>query len=95
MNGSIAHLDGVLARVMSEAEVIGGYASARRDFHYNEGQAKIEVRHHLPGEYGDIDSDVSLVDPAALSIEFGHWNARTQSYTHGTYIMSQAFADAL
>lgn len=47
------------------AEAIGGRARTALAGHRRTGSAKIEVKH------GPVDSLVSLVDPAVLSIEFG------------------------
>jgi hypothetical protein len=67
MNKKISHLPGVKASVRAEGKVIAGIASARLAPHRKTGQAHIEVSH------GATDTYVSLVDPAALSIEFGHF----------------------
>lgn len=52
--------------VRKKAEEIAAKAEARLGAHKDTGASHIEVKH------GNVDSIVSLVDPAALSIEFGH-----------------------
>ncbi|WP_458682287.1 DUF5403 family protein [Prescottella equi] len=63
----VAHLEGVKAAVRAQAEKTGAKAEARLAAHRHSGNAKVEVTS------GKVDSFVSLVDPAALSIEFGHF----------------------
>lgn len=67
MNKKISHLPGVKRSVRAEGKVIADIAEARLARHRKTGQARIEVSH------GTTDTYVSLVDPAALSIEFGHY----------------------
>lgn len=67
MNKTISHLPGVKASVRAEAKVIADIAAARLAPHRRTGAAHIDVSH------GTVDSYVSLVDEAALSIEFGHY----------------------
>lgn len=84
INRIVSHLPGVGASVHRHAEQIGKKATFYRMQHYAEGEAEIRV------EKGRVDSYVSLVDAAALSIEFGHINARTGKYVPGLYIVSRA-----
>jgi len=84
MNTVISHLDGVVASVSREAGTIGRVAQERLNEHREEGQAQIEVTH------GDVDSFVSLVDPACLSIEFGHYTPNKKKYVPGLYIVTGA-----
>lgn len=67
MNKKISHLPGVRASVFSVAQEIGQIAEARLAPHRNTGAAHIEVSR------GTTDAFASLVDEAALSIEFGHY----------------------
>lgn len=67
MNHTVSHLRGVRKETLSTAREIGAIAEARLAPHRKTGQAHIEV------SQGDVDAFASLVDPAALSIEFGHY----------------------
>ena len=84
MNKVISNLEGVVAAVAKEAEIIGRVAQERLNEHRDTGQAKIDVTH------GDVDSFVSLVDPNALSIEFGHYTPNKRKFIPGLYIVSAA-----
>jgi len=84
INRIVSHLPGVVTSVHRHAEQIGRKATFYRMQHYAEGEAKIRVGR------GRVDSSVWLEDPAALSIEFGHINARTGKYVPGLYIVSRA-----
>ena len=61
----IAHLPGVTAEVRAHGEAMGARARARLAEHRETGASSIEVTH------GATDTVVSLVDEAALAIEFG------------------------
>ncbi|WP_433038639.1 DUF5403 family protein [Actinomycetospora sp. CA-053990] len=80
----VAHLPGVIRSVRGEAEEIGARAGAQLSQHRATGNAEIEV------SSGRVDSFVSLVDPAALSIEFGAFNERAERYVPGLYIVTRA-----
>jgi hypothetical protein len=67
MNKKISHLRGVRDAVHDHAKEIGRIAEGRLAPHRKTGSARIEVSR------GTVDSFVSLVDEAALSIEFGHY----------------------
>lgn len=84
MNRVVSHLPQVKDRVFFIAEQVGGRAETALARHYHQGHAYIEVTQ------GDVDSLVSLVDKAALSIEFGHENVLTGNYTPGLYILTGA-----
>lgn len=56
--------------------------------HRETGAAKIEVEQLPKNKYGHIDWLVSLVDPAAMSIEFGHMS-RSGNYVPGIYAISR------
>ena len=64
------HSPGVMAFVEQTVESMA--AASRSDLlaHRKYGQARIETR-HAQGRYRD-NSEVHLVDPAWISIEFGH-----------------------
>jgi hypothetical protein len=81
MNTVVSHLKGVIGAVRSHADDIGDAASAKLEshrFYGDDTHAEIEV------DTRDVDSIVSLVDPAALSIEFGTKHMR------GLYIVTGA-----
>lgn len=63
----IVRKPGVKAATKAGAEVTGAKAEANLAMHRYEGQAKIEVT-----QGNVVDAFVNLVDPNALSIEFGH-----------------------
>lgn len=89
MNHVVSHLPGVKAAVYFEARDIGARAEARLAMHKTTGNASISVTR------GDVDSFVNLEDPAALSIEFGHWvggkyRRSTPKYVPGLYIITGA-----
>lgn len=62
---AVAHLPGVVAAVAAKGEEIAAVARTRLAAHRDSGNAKIEVSH------GVTDTFVELVDPAAMTIEFG------------------------
>lgn len=69
MNHVISHIDGVKRAVKNEADDIGNIARRRLNTEPKRrtGASQVVV------SQGDTDAFVSLVDPAALSIEFGHY----------------------
>lgn len=67
MNETVANLSGVKGSVRKTANEMRVIVEGRLAPHRKTGQARIEV------SYGKTDAYVSLVDPAALSIEFGHY----------------------
>lgn len=84
-NDTVAHLSGVVAAVAAEAAEAGGRAEAILRTHFHTGASSIEVTH------GDVDSWVSLVDDAAVSIEFGRTGARGQGTSQGVFPVWEAF----
>lgn len=58
---------GIKRATKSAADEVGAKAQANLAAHRYEGQAKIEVE-----QGAVVDAFVNLVDPNALSIEFGH-----------------------
>ena len=99
MNGAVSHQPGVIKSVNLHAEQIGVKAEARLDQHRDEGNARIEVDHNIPGLYGQTDSLVALVDEPhtrsdgsrsegnAMAIEFGHKHNYTGKPVQGLYIL--------
>ena len=86
----IVRKPGVKAATKAGAEVTGAKAEANLAMHRYEGQAKIEVT-----QGNVVDAFVNLVDPNALSIEFGHNIKQTKDgpilgYVPGLGILRQA-----
>lgn len=67
LNKKISHMPGVRGAVYEVGKEIGQIAEGRLAPHRKTGAAHIEVSR------GTVDTFVSLVDEAALSIEFGHY----------------------
>lgn len=91
LNEIVVRQPGMRAATRYEAEGIGFKAEANLARHKYEGQAKIEV------SSGTVDAFVSLVDPNALSIEFGHnitnaKNGPVLGYVHGLGILRGAIS---
>lgn len=80
----VAHLSGVVDAVAEVAKPIEVRARGALAAHRRTGAASIEVEH------GVTDTVVSLVDEAALSIEYGHTDARTGRPVEGLHIMRTA-----
>lgn len=80
MNKKISHLPGVKKSVHGFGKEIGMIAEGRLAPHRKTGQARIEV------SQGEVDTIVSLVDPAALSIEFGHYLGRQELGTRRHFV---------
>ncbi len=64
---TVAHLPGVRDAVHDTADEIADHARANLAQHRHSGDASIEVTR------GRTDAHVTLVDDAALSIEYGHF----------------------
>lgn len=73
LDARIAHLPGVKAEVRRVGDGIGARARARLAAHRSTGEARVVVEH------GSTDTVVALLDPAALSIEFGRAGFTTAS----------------
>lgn len=89
INKIVSHEVGVRDAVHQEAVSIAGRAERNLAPHHKTGRAHIEV-----GQ-GKVDSFVSLVDPAAISIEFGHFmdNGEIEAeitYVPGLYVLTRA-----
>ena len=80
----VAHLPGVIGAVYDEAKERGRMAEAILRAHYVEGASEIEVTR------GVTDSWVSLVDDAAVSIEFGRSGARGRGASQGVFAVNGA-----
>ena len=46
--------------------------------------------HSIKTHDGAVDAYVSLVGPAAVSVEFGHFTAKGDRYVNGLHIMGRA-----
>jgi hypothetical protein len=79
----IAHMAGVHDALGDQAGDIKIKADSILATHRDKGEAKIEV------DEGDVDWFVSLVDKAAIPIEFGH-QTRSGKIVPGLHIMSRA-----
>lgn len=80
MNKKVSHLPGVRKSTYDHAKEIARIAEARLAPHRKTGAAKIEVSR------GTVDAFASLVDEAALSIEFGHYLGREELGTKRQFI---------
>lgn len=80
MNHTVSHLRGVRNEVRGEGRQIEAVAQSRLVPHRNTGRAKIEM------EMEDTDAIVSLVDEAALSIEFGHYLGNSSQGTDRQFV---------
>lgn len=88
----IAEVEEVNVAVWTKTEEIAGKARAALALHRDTGNAKIESEFTA-----DKDGVVSLVDPAAESIEWGHWftgfgwnSPVFPRYVAGLYILTRA-----
>lgn len=83
----------VQAAVEKAAKKMFRRATSYLNMHRDTGAAKIELERRRNLKYGHIDWFVSLVDEAALSIEFGHYIRTTNGYkrVNGLYIVTQAY----
>lgn len=67
LNKLVARQKGVRAAVRVKGEEIYALASGRLAAHRQEYEAKLEIRS------GRTDTVINFIDPAVLSIEFGHF----------------------
>lgn len=84
-NEDVAHLAGVIAAVNATAQEGAARARSILAAHFHTGASSIEV------SQGDVDSFVSLVDPAAISIEFGRSGAMGRGTSQGIFAITRAF----
>lgn len=84
----VARLPEVRAAVLDLAHTISARAETLLSQHNRTGRARIEVTR------GGTDAFVSLVDSAALSIEYGHFTRRGTdahvTYVPGLFIITRA-----
>lgn len=80
LNKKISHLPGVRGAVYDVGREIGQIAEGRLAPHRKTGAAHIQVSR------GTVDTFVSLVDEAALSIEFGHYLGREELGTRRPFV---------
>jgi len=69
-------------------------ASGRLAAHRKTGSHSIEIERIKNVKYGHIDWYVSMVGPAAVSVEYGHWSPNHNRYVQGLYIMTNALLGA-
>lgn len=82
----VAHLPGVIDAVYDNAKTIKKEAEARLTMHrYYKDDNAAEVTMSR----GDVDSFVSLEDPAAIPIEFG-WRTPKGKFVPGLHIITGA-----
>lgn len=85
-NRTVAHLPGVIAAVYAKAVEGGAVARGILAAHRHTGASSIEVtRGSAP------DSFVSLVDPDAISIEFGRVGTMGRGTSQGVFAITRAF----
>lgn len=91
MNHIVSRLPVVNEAVRKETNEIAGRARRNLAGHRDTGNARIET------SFTKTDGIVSLVDPAAESIEWGHWftgfgwaNPAFPRYVAGLYIITRA-----
>lgn len=85
-NETVAHLSGVIAAVYAKAQEGGARARSILEAHRHTGASSIEV------SMGNApDSFVSLVDPNAISIEFGRVGTMGRGTSRGVYAVTRAF----
>jgi hypothetical protein len=80
MNKAVSSQRGVRRATRNVADDIADVARGRLAPHRKTGQAHIEV------SQGKVDAFVSLVDPAALSIEFGHYLGSEELGTNRRFV---------
>lgn len=89
MSRVVSHHVDVKAAIENKTAEVGAKAEIRLGMHHDSGDASIDV------DMGDVDGFVSLVDDAAMSIEFGHmvkgkYERAKPKYVPGLYIISGA-----
>lgn len=92
VNEIIVRQPSIKAANMKQAKKIAARAEKTLAKHRQEGHAKIET------SQGDVDAFASLVDEAALSIEFGHFqgargkrnDGKPPTYVPGLHIMRRS-----
>lgn len=91
INRTVSHLRGVKNALALEAIRIGARAEARLESHRDPDNA---TNHEIEIDFGRVDAFVSLVGPAPLSVEFGHWYTGnlggSPKYVPGLYILMGA-----
>lgn len=91
----VAHLEGVVLAVEAQGVEIHNKAARLLAEHRDDGDSehhRIESEKHLDKKYGPLDYEISLVGPAPMSLEFGHFlhNAAFPRYVVGLYILHRA-----
>lgn len=86
---TVAHLDGVVAAVKLERDAIARVAEALFAPHDHPGRHEITTHDDVDHR---TDALVSLVGPAAMSVEYGHWTADHKRHVEGLHILGRAIA---
>lgn len=89
VNYIVAHHDTTQHAIGTEQGVIQGRAVSRLEQHRDSGASRISTSEDAPDAY------VTLEDPAAVSIEFGHfvkgkYETDTPKFVPGLYILTEA-----
>lgn len=88
IRGQLARLPQVRAAVLAKTAEIGVTAETLFAAHDHPGGHSIEVEH------GHTDGFVSLIGPAPLSVEFGHFtrhsNEHPRKFVKGLHILARA-----
>ena len=87
MNDVVSKLEPTNQAVWKETKKITNKAKRLLGQHRQTGEAQIEIT------FGDTDGHITLADPAALSIEFGHFVKKkdgTVVYVPGLYVLRRA-----
>lgn len=82
------------SKVQQSLSVVAGkiYRAAFADLavHRKTGSHSIKFENQVNAKYGHIDHYVVMEGPAAVSLEFGHWDRDHNRWVNGTYIMTLA-----
>lgn len=89
INTVVSHEDSTKDAVYDKATMIAAKAEVRLNMaKHRTGASQIKL------ERGRVDSYVTLADPAAMKIEFGHWlvyyGQSTPVYIPGLYVLTGA-----
>ena len=93
-NQKLSKHDDVQDALKGVAQKAYASASSRLAAHRKTGSHSIEIERIKSVKYGHIDWYVSMVGPAAASVEYGHWSANHKRYIQGLYIITNAMISA-
>jgi hypothetical protein len=86
MAGDHEEMDIVAHRLMNVAQLLAAPHIDTRNYYSN-----MEVK-NVPGRKGVRDRQVQANDPAAISIEYGHFNTWAKRHIEGQFILTRAIA---